>query len=69
MALGDGPLGEWRGFDAGCFAEADLGVAVLQFFDDFLREGAASGDFAKVLGHLVEDVGGSVGEEKDGALA
>jgi hypothetical protein len=44
-----------------------LGVSVLELFDDFLRKGAASSDFAEVLGHLVEDVGGSVGEEEDGA--
>ena len=69
MALGDGPLGEGRRFVAGGFAEADLGVAVLEFFDDFLREGAASGDFAEVFGHLAEEVGSSVGEEEDGVLA
>ena len=44
------------------------GVAVLEFFDDFVGEGAASGDFAEVFGHLAEDVGGSVGEEEDGVV-
>lgn len=54
------------GFGSALFPEADLGVAVLEFFDDFCGEGAASGDFAEVFGHLAEDVGGSVGEEEDG---
>ena len=37
VGLREGPLGERRGFGAGGFAEADLGVAVLEFFDYFVR--------------------------------
>ena len=66
VGLGEGPAREGRGFDAGGIAQADLGVAVLEFFDHFVREGAAAGDFGEVFGHLAEDVGSSVGEEKDG---
>ena len=39
---------------------------MLEFFHNFVREGAAAGDFGEVFGHLAEDVGGSVGEQKDG---
>ncbi len=66
--LAEGPLGEGWGFGAAGFGEADLGVAVLEFFDDLGGEGAASGDFAEVFGHLAEDVGGAVGEEEDGVV-
>jgi hypothetical protein len=66
VGLGEGPAGERRSFGAGRFAETDLGVAVLQLFDDLVREGAAAGDLGEVFGHLAEDVGGSVGEKKDG---
>ncbi len=64
--LGEGPAGEGRGFIAGFSTEADLGVAVLQFLDDLMREGAAAGDFAEVFGHLAEAVRGSMSEEQDG---
>ena len=39
---------------------------MLEFFDDFVREGAAAGDLGEVFGHLAEDVGRAVGEEEDG---
>jgi hypothetical protein len=45
-----------------------LGIAVLKFFHNFTREGAAAGDLGEVFGHLAEGVGGSMGEEKDGGL-
>ena len=68
VALGEGPAGErWR-LLAGDFLEADLGVAVLELFDYGIGEGAAAGDFAEVLGHLAEGVGGSVGEEEDSVV-
>jgi hypothetical protein len=35
---------------------------MLQLGDDLRRKGAPAGDFAKVLGHLAECIGGSVGE-------
>jgi hypothetical protein len=66
--LGEGPTGERRRLGAGGVAEADLGIAVLKFFHNFTREGAAAGDLGEVFGHLAEGVGGSMGEEKDGCL-
>jgi len=65
MGLGEGPAGEGWGLGCGGLAEADLGVAVLEFGDDRGRERAAAGDFGQVLGHLAEDVGSAVGEEED----
>lgn len=64
--LGEGPAGEGWGLGGGGFAEAYLGVAVLEFLDHLARQGAAAGDFGQVLGHLAEDVGGSVGKEENG---
>jgi hypothetical protein len=66
--LGECPAGKGRGLGTGGFAEADLGVAVLKFFHNFVREGAAAGDLAEVFGHLAEGVGGPVSEEKDSCL-
>ena len=63
VSLGERPAGKRWSFGAGDFAETNLSVAVLEFFDDLLRKGAASGNFAKVFGHFAEDVGGSVSEE------
>jgi hypothetical protein len=68
MGLRECPPGKRRSFVAGRFAETDLGVAVLKFFHNFFWEAAAAGNFAEVFGHLAEDIGGSVGEEKDGGL-
>ena len=67
--LREGPAGERRRFNSGLVAETNLGVAVLEFFHHFMREGATSGDLGEVLGHLAEDVWGSVGEEQDGGVA
>ncbi len=67
--LGEGPLGEGRRLGAEGFGEADLGVAVLELFDDLVGKRASSGDLVEVLGHLAEDVGSSVGEEEDCGLA
>ncbi len=64
----EGPAGEGWAFGERFFLEADLGVAVLELFDDFFGEGAAAGDLAEVLGHLAEAVGGAVGEEEDGGV-
>ena len=66
-----GPSGRRSAAEAGLgFGEADLGVAVLEFFDDLGRHGAAAGDLLKILGHLAELVGRAVGEQENcGALA
>jgi hypothetical protein len=69
MALGEGPPGEGWGLGARGIGEADLGVAVLELFYYFVGQGSAAGYFAEVLGHLAEDVGGSVGEEEDCGFA
>jgi hypothetical protein len=69
LALEEGPAGEGRRLGARGFGEADLGVAVLEFFDDGWGERAAVGDVGEVLGHLAEGVGGAVGEEEDGGFA
>ena len=66
FGLAECPAGEWRAFGEGIVAETDFGVAVLQFFDDRRRHGAAGGDPGEVFGHLAEDIGGAVGEEEDG---
>ena len=64
---GLGEVQRVRGGDrGGDVAEADLGVAVLEFGDNRGREGAAAGDFGEVLCHLAEHVGGAVGEQEDG---
>ena len=76
-ALQEGPVGERRAGGQAViaearlgFGEANFGVTVLQFFDDFLRHGAAAGDLLQILGHLAEFVGGAVGEQENcGALA
>ena len=68
LALQEGPAGERWAFGEWCVAEADLGVAVLELFDDVLRHGAAAGDLVEVGGHLAEDVGRAVGEEKYGGF-
>ncbi len=60
------PAGEGRGLGAGRVAEADLRVAVLQLGDNMGWEGPSAGDFGEVLGHLAEDVRGTVGEQEDG---
>jgi hypothetical protein len=65
----EGPAGEGRAFGEGFVFETDLGVAVLEFFDDFVGEGAAASDFAEVFGHLAEAVGSSVGQQEDGGIA
>ena len=67
-SLGERPAGERRRLLAGGFAEANLGVAVLQLLDHFVRQGAAASDLGEVFGHLAEDVGGSVSEQEDGGL-
>ena len=48
-------------------AAADQRVAVLDLLDDVLRHGAAADHVAQVLGNLLHGLGGSVGEEEDGA--
>ena len=53
-------LGEWS------FAEADFGVAVLEFFNNSGRHWAAAGYFLEVFGHFAEDVRSAVGEQEDG---
>ncbi len=56
LTLRGGPLCKvWR-LRAGSFAEADLGVAVLEFFDDFVRERAAACHLAEVFCHFAEDI-------------
>ena len=47
---------------------ADLGVAVLDLFDDMLRHGAAADDVAQVLGDFVDGAGRPVSEQEDGAF-
>lgn len=65
MSLGEGPSGERWSFVAGSFAETYLGIAMLQFFHNFVRERATAGDLGEVFGHLTQDIGSSVGEQKD----
>jgi len=65
FGLSQGPTGQGRLFGQRFVAQADFSVAVLEFFDDVLGHGAAVGDFGEVFGHVVEDVGGTVGEEED----
>ena len=62
---GEGPTGERWWFFAGDFLQADLGVAMLEFFDDLVGEGAAASDLGEIAGHFTEDVGGSVGKEEN----
>ncbi len=70
LALEEGPAGEGWAFGEWLFAEADFGVAMLEFFDDLGGHGAATGDLLEILGHLAELVGGAVGEqENSGTLA
>jgi hypothetical protein len=68
VGLGEGPASKRRRLRAGLFPEADLGVAVLEFLDNLLGEGAATGDFGEVFGHFAEDVRSSVGEEENGGV-
>ena len=65
-ALLEGPASEWRTFGERRLLEADLGVAVLELFDDGLGQGPAVGYLGEIFSHLGEDVGGSVGEQEDG---
>jgi hypothetical protein len=70
-------VSRWRAYGQAIFPEAGFGfrkanlrVTVLEFFNDFLRHGAAAGYLLQVLGHLAEFVRSAVGEQENcGALA
>src|SRR6185312_12237404 len=64
-ALGERPSGERRRLGSRFIAEADGGVAVLEFGDDFGGHRATAGDLGEVVSHLAESVGGAVGEKED----
>jgi hypothetical protein len=52
--------------DFGQRTAADQRVAVLNLFDDLMRQRPAAGHVAQVFGNLLDGLGRTVGEKEDG---